>query len=696
MLDTVRTQITNRKLGEDFSQYIENIKRTCNEVEDWLQTSHKTITVEELESKIIEVEVTLKNLWCGLKQEIQAIEAEKEEQAKKERKLTEARDNLIKYLNSIRQMCESEQIAGTEYPDRLNALHNETVKWLQSEEISAESIQAEHERLQATVQEIKQSISKMKQKKEAEAILRQKAFDDLCKYIDEVQTKIATEEKNDEFTSPHINMITKSCEIVLEWVKKHYTEEMFRQQARTAVHDYIDDVCNILEAERETDKTIVQCIDTIYKHCTNVFKWINENYHQIPDERILSEFDKLQKTVNDIFNALRARKKEVEAERERQREKTIRKQAEVINNLRAYISDVRSLVVFKQFNNRLTEVDLRLIFGQCDIAERHIKENSDMNQLEVQYSDLRKLTEHVYKKLERIDTIEQAELTRRPCEERRTKTEMRQKLKNYIDRVQRLTVFEPLTHRLTKNDKSRIQSKIIKANHVLIAENLTSTEIERNYKELDEIIQSIHKELKKRKEKETKEPQEKDKRVTPTKWIAVLCRVTKEIMENMKQVQLKMTISEKTRLQELCKDTEEWCENNSYAEERDVELKRRKLEELWNITLQKIETREINVDVERSRNPRYLLQPEDSKSALIKLALLARGKVHSHIYKTQIPDSDRNKIISKYNEVLKRAWTKEKAEIELMEFKQLCIKVFKTVDEKVDPQHMDIERRWYY
>nr|XP_039268260.1 uncharacterized protein LOC120343192 [Styela clava] len=323
----------------------------------------------------------------------------------------------------------------------------------------------------------------------------------MCNYIDEVQTKIATDEENDEFTRPHINMITESCEIVLEWVKKNYdritsdtiiseqrnlrttiediydkmqaskieAEEKFRQQALTAVHDYIDDVCKSLEAERETDKTIVQCIDTIYKQCTNVFKWTNENYHQITCGSILSEFDNLQKNVNDIFNVLQARKIEiVEAEREQQRVEAIRKRAGVINNLRAYISDARSLVVFKQFRNRLTEGDLGLIFGQCDIAERHIEENSDTNQLEVQYSDLCNLIEHVYKKLERIDTLEKAELAKRQAEERRKKAEMSQKLKNYIDRVQCFTVFEPLTNRLTKTDETNIQHECIKANRFLI------------------------------------------------------------------------------------------------------------------------------------------------------------------------------------------------------------------------------------
>ncbi|XP_077966877.1 uncharacterized protein LOC144420913 [Styela clava] len=271
---------------------------------------------------------------------ILVIEAEKQQQANKERKLTETRDNLMGYLDSIRQMCESEQIAETEYADKLSGLCNETEEWLKSEGISAESIQTKHEELQATVQEIKQSISKMKQEKEAEENLRQKAFDNMWNYIDEVQTKIATDVENDEFSRPHINRITESCEIVLEWVKKNYdritfdtiiseqrnlrttiediydkmqaskteAEEKFRQQALTAVHDYIDNVCKSLEAERETDKTIVQCIDTIYKHCTNVFKWTNENYHQITGGRILSEFDNLQKNVNDIFNVLQARK----------------------------------------------------------------------------------------------------------------------------------------------------------------------------------------------------------------------------------------------------------------------------------------------------------------------------------------------------------------------------------------------------
>ncbi|XP_077967390.1 uncharacterized protein LOC120342839 [Styela clava] len=219
-LDSVRTQITNRHPGKAFSQYIENIKRTCNQVEDWLQKSQKTIAVEELESKVIEVEATLKNFWSGLKQEIQVIEAEKQQQADKERKLTETRDNLLGFLDSIRQMCESEQIAETEYADKLSGLCNETEEWLKSEGISAESIQTKHEELQANVQEIKQSISKMKQEKEAEENLRQKAFDNMRNYIDEVQTKIATDVENDEFTRPHINMITESCEIVLEWVKK--------------------------------------------------------------------------------------------------------------------------------------------------------------------------------------------------------------------------------------------------------------------------------------------------------------------------------------------------------------------------------------------------------------------------------------------------------------------------------------------
>ncbi|XP_077967348.1 uncharacterized protein LOC120342837 isoform X2 [Styela clava] len=1107
LLDSVRTQITNRHLGEAFSQYIENIKHTCNEAEGWLQRSQKTITVEELESKVIEVETNLKTFWSGLKQEIQVIEAEKQQQANKERKLTETRDNLMGYLDSIRQMCESEQIAGTEYADKLSGLCSETEEWLKSEGISAESIQTKHEELQATVQEIKQSISKMKQEREAEENLRQKAFDNMWNYIDEVQTKIATDVENDEFTRPHINRITESCEIVLEWVKKNYDritsgtiiseqrnlrttiediydkmqaskteeEEMFRQQALTAVHDYIDDVCKSLEAERETDKTIVQCIDTIYNHCTNVFKWTNENYHQITGGRILSEFDNLQKNVNAIFNVLQARKIEVEAERERQRAETIRKRADVINNLRAYISDVKSLVVFENFKNRLAEEDLRLIFGQCDIAESHIK-NSDTNQLEVHYSDLRKLTEHFYFKLERIDMAEKAELARRQAEERRKKAEMCQKLKNYIDRVECLTAFEPYTHRLTKNDEARIQSECIKANHFLIAENLTSFEIERKRKELEEWVQTIYKKLKTREEiatkckdypiewnkaeeslskcinywkqfvtrnrrknkftdgylnkiveiyteaeewllvsyqmisrrelidkrfnletdasniqkslqdekqkrdqeiveateeiemfidrvrsqavfgedickltlediksitrkcdnlqewletypnkdeikkqkteleefvkrmrnrikreeeqaaerkkkavakrikrlemleniksyveeagifvqsnealtsfrdkknildlcqeakrrvnsywlysleelrsicdellnavekarknileenkrrsyesdkrrrdeaetilrdyisyirscvsvikleknkdkllttceetekflqkkktnlttqeiedieedikkhfesiyygpeienesfgidrssrfmsenaerrrhsrkKETKESQQTEKRVTPTKWIAELWRIPEKIRENMKHVQPKMTDSEKNRLQKLCKETEEWCQNNQHAKKREAEFERRKLEELWTNTHQRIKSREENVDFWRSPNARYLLQPEDSKTALLKLALLARRKIHSHIYKTQIPDSDRNKIITKYNEVIERVWTKEKAERELMEFKQLCIKVFKKVDENADPQRMDVERRWY-
>ncbi|XP_077967163.1 uncharacterized protein LOC120343174 isoform X2 [Styela clava] len=527
-LDSVRTQITNRHLGKDFSQYIENIKRTCNQVEDWLQKSQKTITVEELESKVIEVEATLKNFWSGLKQEIQVIEADKQQQANKERKLTETRHNLMGYLDSIRQMCESEQIAETEYADKLSGLCNETEEWLKSEGISAESIQTKHEELQATVQGIKQSISKMKQEKEAEENLRQKAFDNMWNYIDEVQTKIATDVENDEFTRPHINRITESCEIVLEWVKKNYdritfdtiiseqrnlrttiediydkmqaskteAEEIFRQQALTAVHHYIDDVCKSLEAERETDKTIVQCIDTIYKHCTNVFKWTNENYHQITGGRILSEFDNLQKNVNDIFNVLQARKIEAEAERERQRAETIRKRAEVINNLRAHISEVRSRVVFKKFKNRLTEEDLRLIFSQCNIAERHIEENSDTIQLEVQYLDIRKMTEDVYKKLKRIDTLEKAEVARRQAEEQRKKDDMSQKVKSYIDRVQRLTVFEPLTSRLTKNDEARIQSECIKANQFLIAENLTSAEIEKKCRELEEYVQIIYKKSK--------------------------------------------------------------------------------------------------------------------------------------------------------------------------------------------------------
>ncbi|XP_077966879.1 uncharacterized protein LOC120343202 [Styela clava] len=527
-LDSVRTQITNRHLGKDFSQYIENIKRTCNQVEDWLQKSQKTITVEELESKVIEVEATLKNFWSGLKQEIQVIEADKQQQANKERKLTETRHNLMGYLDSIRQMCESEQIAETEYADKLSGLCNETEEWLKSEGISAESIQTKHEELQATVQGIKQSISKMKQEKEAEENLRQKAFDNMWNYIDEVQTKIATDVENDEFTRPHINRITESCEIVLEWVKKNYdritfdtiiseqrnlrttiediydkmqaskteAEEIFRQQALTAVHHYIDDVCKSLEAERETDKTIVQCIDTIYKHCTNVFKWTNENYHQITGGRILSEFDNLQKNVNDIFNVLQARKIEAEAERERQRAETIRKRAEVINNLRAHISEVRSRVVFKKFKNRLTEEDLRLIFSQCNIAERHIEENSDTIQLEVQYLDISKMTEDVYKKLKRIDTLEKAEVARRQAEEQRKKDDMSQKVKSYIDRVQRLTVFEPLTSRLTKNDEARIQSECIKANQFLIAENLTSAEIEKKCRELEEYVQIIYKKSK--------------------------------------------------------------------------------------------------------------------------------------------------------------------------------------------------------
>ncbi|XP_077966606.1 uncharacterized protein LOC120343176 [Styela clava] len=164
----------------------------------------------------------------------------------------------------------------------------------------------------------------------------------------------------------------------------------------------------------------------------------------------------------------------------------------------------------------------------------------------------------------------------------------------------------------------------------------------------------------------------------------------------MKQVHMKMTDTEKTRLQKLCEDTEEWCEKNPHAKKEEVEFKRRKLEKLWNNTLQKITAREINDDFGRSPDTIYFLHPEDSKTALLKFARLARRKIHSHIYKTQIPDSDRNKIISKYNEVIERVWTKERAEIELMEFKQLCIKVFKTVDEKADPQRIDIERRWYY
>ncbi|XP_077966880.1 uncharacterized protein LOC144420915 [Styela clava] len=528
LLNSVRTQITNRHLGAEFSQYIENIRRTCNEAEDWLQRYQKTITVEELESKYIEVKASLKNLRSGLKQEIQAIEAVKEEQAKEERKLTEARDNLVTSLASIRQMCASEQIAGTKYADTLNALCSETGEYLKSEEISVESVQSKHVELRDTVEEIKQSMSKMKQEKEAEANIRQKAFNDLCKYIDEVHKNIATEEENDESTRPHINMITNSCKTVLEWIKKYYdqitsdtitskqrnlrrtiediydkmqagkneAEEIFRQQVRTAVHDYIDYVCKSLEAERETDKTIVQCIDTIHEHCTNVFEWINENYHQITGKNFLSEFDKLQKTVNDIFNSLRERKIEVEAERERQRAETIRKRAEVINNLRAHISEVRSRVVFKKFKNRLTEEDLRLIFSQCNIAERHIEENSDTIQLEVQYLDIRKMTEDVYKKLKRIDTLEKTEVARRQAEERRKKADMSQKLKNYIDRVQRLIVFEPLASRLTKNDEARIQSECIKANQFLIAENLNSAEIEKKCRELEEYVQIIYKKLK--------------------------------------------------------------------------------------------------------------------------------------------------------------------------------------------------------
>ncbi|XP_077966875.1 uncharacterized protein LOC144420911 [Styela clava] len=114
LLDSVRTQITNRNLGDVFSQYIEKMKS----------------------------ETTL-------------IEAEKQQQENEDTKLTEARDNLIKYLDSIRQMCESEQIAGTEYEDTLNALCNETEEWLKSDLENAEWTrrQAEERRKKAKISE---------------------------------------------------------------------------------------------------------------------------------------------------------------------------------------------------------------------------------------------------------------------------------------------------------------------------------------------------------------------------------------------------------------------------------------------------------------------------------------------------------------------------------------------------------------
>nr|XP_039267756.1 myosin heavy chain, striated muscle-like [Styela clava] len=705
-----------------------NVDDKCFELNKFLSTNQEDLDINHLKGKRLEFEKFVASMLKSLKQRHGAIGAGKQQQANKETKLTGDRDNLIKYLDSIRQMCESEQIAGTEYKDTLKALYNETQEWLQSEEISAESIQTKHEELQVTVQEIKQSMSQMKQKNEAEESLRQKAFDNMCNYIDEVQTKIATDEENDEFTRPHINRITESCEIVLEWVKKNYdritsdtiiseqrnlrttiediydkmqaskieAEEIFRQQALTAVHDYIDDVRKSLEAERETDKTIVQCIDTIYKHCTNVFKWTNENYHQITGGRILSEFDNLQKNVNDIFNVLQARKIEVEAERERQRAETIRKRADVINNLRAYISDVKSLVVFENFKNRFAEEDLRLIFGQCDIAERHIKENSDTNQLEVQYSDLRKLTEHVYKKLEQIDALEKAELAKRQAEERRKKSELSQKLKSYIDRARRLIVFEPLTHRLTKSDKAKIHSECIKADHFLLAENLTSFESERKRKELEELVQNIYKKLKTREEIANKC---KDDLVEWNKAEGDLCNRINYWKQFVTRNRRKDKLTDKylNRIVEICTDAEQWL-LVSYQKISRNELidKRFSLEtdacNIW----KSLQDEKQNDDFGRSPDTRYFSHPEDSITALLKFARLARRKIHSHVYKTQIPDSDRNKIISKYNEVIERVWTKERAEIELMEFKQLCIKVFKAVDEKADPQRIDIERRWYY
>nr|XP_039267758.1 uncharacterized protein LOC120342841 [Styela clava] len=198
------------------------------------------------------------------------------------------------------------------------------------------------------------------------------------------------------------------------------------------------------------------------------------------------------------------------------------------------------------------------------------------------------------------------------------------------------------------------------------------------------------------KKQEPKKPNQEYRQGTPTKWIPELRNVTAEIRASIKLMQPKMTDSEKNKLQKLCKDTDEWCENNPYAKKREVDLERKKIEELWNNTLQKVETREINVYVGRSPNARYLLQPEDSKTALLKFARLARRKIHSPLYKTQIQESGKNQIITTHDKVNERVWTKERAEIELMEFKQLCIKVFKKVDENADPQRMDVERRWYY